>query len=131
MIRVLFVDDEQAVLDGLRNLFRKRRREWLTSFALGGEAALAALAENPFDVIVTDMRMPGMDGATLLARVKQKYPEIARIVLSGHAESELVFRALPVAHQYLSKPCDAEVLRTVLERTCGLQLLLADPAIKK
>ncbi len=131
MIRVLFVDDEQAVLLSLQNLFRKRRREWVTTFVLGGEAALEALAANPFDVIVTDMRMPGMDGAALLAQVKERYPGVERIILSGHAESEMVVRAVPFAHQYLSKPCDADTLRVVIERACELQQLLADPAIKR
>ena len=130
MKRILFVDDEQQILDGLRDLLRKQRKQWDMVFALGGEAALAELERGRFDVVVSDMRMPGIDGTTLLQKVKDQYPATARIILSGHAEREAVVNALPVAHQFLSKPCDAEVLRTVVERACGLQALLQDDNVK-
>lgn len=128
--RILFVDDESHVLDGLRDLLRKQRKEWEMHFASSGQAALEALEKQPFDVVVSDMRMPGMDGATLLARVKQDYPATARIILSGQAERASVVQALPVAHQFLSKPCDAAVLRDVVERASELQKLLADEGIR-
>ena len=130
MKRILFVDDEQQILDGLRDLLRKQRKQWDMVFALGGEAALAELARAPFDVVVSDMRMPGIDGATLLQRVKDEYPATARIILSGDAERDAVVNALPVAHQFLSKPCDAEVLRTVVERACALQTVLQDDNVR-
>ena len=129
--RILFVDDEPNVLDGLRNLLRKERRRWDMSFALGGQAALDEMAKAPVDVIVSDMRMPGMDGAELLTRVKNIYPGTARIVLSGHAERAAIARVTSVAHQFLSKPCDAETVRAVIERTCEFQMLLNDDAIRK
>ncbi len=129
--RILFVDDEQHVLDGLQNLLRKQRREWDMSFALGGASALAAFAEAPFDIVVADMRMPGMDGAQLLSEIRDAYPATARIVLSGHAERESVTRALAVAHQFLTKPCDPDLLRRVVARVCGLQSLLFDPRMRE
>lgn len=129
--RILFVDDEAAVLDGLRNLLRKQRRVWKMTFAQGGKSALELLASEPFDVVVTDMRMPGMDGAELLTRVKEIYPGIARVVLSGHADLAMLNRALPVAQQYLSKPCDSEVLRGVIERVCALQSLVSGTAVRE
>ena len=128
--RILFVDDEQSLLDGLQDILRKHRREWKMVFALGAEAALAELAAAPCDVIVSDMRMPGLDGAALLERVRDDYPQVARIVLSGHAEREAVVRALPVAHQYLSKPCDVAVLQAVIERMCHLQALVEDDVVR-
>jgi HD-like signal output (HDOD) protein len=127
----MFVDDEQHVLDGLQNLLRKQRKQWDMSFALGGQAALTAFASAPYDVIVSDMRMPGMDGAELLAAVREQYPATARIVLSGHAERDAVQRALAVAHQFLSKPCDADMLKLVVERVCGLHSLLGDPQLRE
>ncbi|HYU15649.1 MAG TPA: HDOD domain-containing protein [Candidatus Acidoferrum sp.] len=130
MKRILFVDDEPAVLEGLRNLLRKQRRQWDMAFALGGKAALEELEKEPFDVVVSDMRMPGMDGAELLRQVKDRYPGVARVVLSGHADQDLVGRALPVAQQYLSKPCDGEVMRGVIERVCELQALVAGTAVR-
>ncbi|MFN8058634.1 MAG: response regulator [Vicinamibacterales bacterium] len=131
MKRVLFVDDEQLVLDGLQNILRRQRRQWEMAFALGGEAALESLAASPVDVIVSDMLMPGMDGATLLSHVKERYPTVIRIVLSGHAEPEQVARVLPVSHQYLSKPCDAETLRHAIERACELREFVLDPAARE
>ena len=128
--RILFVDDEQNVLHGLQDILRKHRKQWDMVFALGGEQALTELSKAPFDVVVSDMRMPGMDGATLLRHVQQEYPNVARLVLSGHAEREAVMRALPVAHQFLSKPCDAQMLRQVIERTCTLQALLHDDTVR-
>ncbi len=129
--RILFVDDEPMVLEGLANLLHRQRRQWEMLFAPGGEAALAELEKRPVDVIVSDMRMPGVDGATLLYRVRERYPSITRIVLSGHAERDAVVRAIPVAHQYLAKPCDAEELRRTIERACSLQGLLDDPNIRE
>jgi HD-like signal output (HDOD) protein len=131
MKRILFVDDEPNVLSGLQNLLRKQRGEWSMAFAVGGQEALAELAKAPYDVIVSDMRMPGMDGAALLHRVKTDYPGVARIVLSGYAERDAVMRALPVAHQYLSKPCDGEVLREVIERVCRMQAMLAEERLRQ
>jgi HD-like signal output (HDOD) protein len=127
--RILFVDDDASVLDALRNLLRKRRNEWDMVFAVGGQAALlelgkAAAGGAAFDVVVTDMRMPGMDGAELLKHVRDRFPGTARIVLSGHAERDAIVRALPVTHQFLNKPCDAAMLRGVVARTCNLQALL-------
>lgn len=131
MKRILFVDDEPQLLDGLRDLLSKQRRQWDMVFALGGQAALVECARAPFDVVVSDIRMPGMDGVALLTQIKQRYPATARIVLSGHAERDATVKALPVAHQFLSKPCEADTLRTVVDRACRLQRLLHDDAVRR
>jgi len=115
--RILFVDDEPAILAGLQNLLYKDRKRWDMVFALGGERALVELNTAPFDVVVSDMRMPGIDGAALLNRVKDEWPATVRIMLSGHADREAIVRALPALHQLLSKPCDAGTLRSTLERS--------------
>jgi HD-like signal output (HDOD) protein len=128
--RILVVDDEPSILCALQNLLRKQRRVWDMTFVAGGAAALAELEKGPYDVIVSDMRMPGMDGAELLGRVRAGWPATARIVLSGHAERSAVVRALGVAHQFLAKPCDFEALRGCIERTCRLQALLAQDAVR-
>lgn len=127
--RILFVDDDHAVLAGLENLLHKERRAWELRFASSGAAALDLLAREPIDLVVSDMRMPGMDGAELLTRVKNGYPRAGRLVLSGHADREALVRAAAVAHQYLSKPCDPAQLRQVVQRTCQLQDLLHHDAI--
>lgn len=131
MIRTLFVDDEVDVLEGLENRLRRLRRSWKMSFAVGGEAALKELEKDPYDVIVSDMRMPGIDGAALLEQVAGRFPQMVRIILSGQTEHEQILRALPVAHQFLSKPCDAAVLEQAVERACSLRTLLADEQVQE
>jgi HD-like signal output (HDOD) protein/ActR/RegA family two-component response regulator len=131
MRRVLFVDDEPRILEGLRRMLRVQRREWEMAFAPGGEAALALLEASPFDVIVSDMRMPEMDGAALLTQVRDRFPQVVRIVLSGHTELSSALRVVPVAHQFLAKPCDAGTLRVAVERACHLKGLLSDDSIRR
>lgn len=114
--RILFVDDEANVLHGLRDALRKARRKWDMAFASGGKEALEYLATNPCDIIVSDMRMPGMDGAELLEHVRQDHPHMTRLVLSGHSEREQLRRAAAVAHQYLGKPCNGQILHDTLNR---------------
>ncbi len=130
MMRILFVDDEQSILDGLRALLRPKRKIWDTEFVTSGAEALVRLEAAHFDVIVTDMRMPGMDGATLLRQVQAKHPGVVRIVLSGHAELESALRTVPVAHQFLLKPCDAEVLESVVQRAYELQKLISNDVLR-
>ena len=126
MRRILFVDDDQQVLDGLRDLLRRQRREWHMVFALGGPAALSELdASEPFDVVVSDMRMPDIDGATLLGLVQQRSPQTARIVLSGQTDMKATLRAVPVAHRFLAKPCDREQLLEAIERASAAPEVLA------
>jgi putative nucleotidyltransferase with HDIG domain len=124
MTRILFVDDEPKILEGLQRMLRPQRKEWEMAFAPGGQAALTMLEASPFDVIVSDMRMPGIDGAALLETVRQKYPNILRIILSGYTELEASYRAVPVAHQFLLKPCDPDALRFAIERATSLMQVL-------
>ena len=116
--RILFVDDEPMVLQGLQRMLRPMREEWEMVFVEGGEQALTAMAESVFDVVVTDMRMPGMNGAQLLTEVMHRFPMTVRLVLSGHADKDLVNQCLGVAHQYISKPCDAEQLKSMIRNAC-------------
>ncbi|MFQ5503881.1 MAG: HDOD domain-containing protein [Planctomycetota bacterium] len=126
MKRILFVDDEPNILDGLKRILRPQRKEWEMVFANGGEQALAAGEENPFDVIVTDMRMPGIDGAELLTRYHELHPQTVRFVLSGQAELESVMRLVPIAHQFLIKPANRDTLSGAVNRAIELQDLLSD-----
>jgi len=130
MKRILFVDDEPMILAGLQNLLRRQRKQWEMTFVESGEKALEKLVDGLFDVIVSDMRMPGMDGATLLKEVQRRHPNVVRIVLSGHAELETALRSVSVADQFLAKPCDATSLQNVVDRACNLQLLLSDDTIR-
>jgi len=128
--RILFVDDEPDVLDGLENRLHRQKTEWDMVFVRGAEAALVELARSPFDLVVSDMRMPGMDGGTLLRRVQKSHPGTARVILSGYAELNDVVKAFDVAHQFVAKPCDGAVLCAVIDRACALQQLLNDPELR-
>ena len=130
MRSVLFVDDDQAALEGLRLRLHRLRNTWRTEFVDSGAAALAALERGPFDVIVSDMRMPGMDGAQLLQIVHERWPEMARVVLSGVAQLEQSMRLVPIAHEFLSKPCDASVLENSIERCLALRRFLDRPTLR-
>jgi HD-like signal output (HDOD) protein/CheY-like chemotaxis protein len=131
MKRILFVDDETNILDSLRTLLRKQRKEWAMTFVTSGQEALAEMLAAPFDVIVSDMRMPKMDGAALLRQVQQDYPHVIRIVLSGQTEQDVARRMVHVAHQFLSKPCEGRELQQTIERACSLQALLEQPALRQ
>jgi CheY-like chemotaxis protein len=128
--RVLFVDDEPRVLDGLRRSLRAQRGRWEMSFAVGGPAALVELERAPFDVLVSDMRMPDVDGLTLLTAARDRWPRMARIVLSGYMDMEVAVRSASVAHQFLAKPCDPAELEAVVERTRCLAELLTDETLR-
>ena len=99
-------------------------------FANSGAQALVELDSGPIDVIVTDMRMPEMDGAAVLAEAAKRQPDAVRFVLSGYAETEGVLRAVPIAHQFLTKPCEPGEVRRVVERACELRALLRSDAIR-
>ncbi len=127
--RLLFVDDEPMVLDGLRRALHCMRTEWDMKFVESPVAALEALDGEHFDAIVTDMRMPVMDGAQLLERVKESHSDVVRIVLSGQSEKETVLRSIAPAHQFLSKPCDVRELRTRLAQTFAMRDHLQNQAL--
>ncbi|MCX6621468.1 MAG: response regulator [Acidobacteria bacterium] len=131
MKRILFVDDEPRILEGFERLLRPQRTTWEMTFASSGQEALGALAAGAFDVIVTDMRMPGMDGVQLLDQVRTAYPEVIRIVLSGYFDEQAAIRAVPVAHKFLMKPCTRDTLREAIESSCGWRGLLNHPGLRK
>jgi putative nucleotidyltransferase with HDIG domain len=124
MKRILFVDDESPVLEALRARLHRLTDRWNMQFVDSGERAIEELERGTFDVVVTDMRMPRMDGAELLRVVSERWPDIIRIVLSGYAESEQTLRLVPYAHQYLSKPCEPKQLETIIDRCQRLHQLL-------
>ncbi len=130
LLKVLFVDDELRVLQGLQRMLRPMRDEWDMLFAESGEAALAEMGKAPVDVVVSDMRMPSMSGAELLTRVMREYPSTVRIILSGQADRELVQKTIGPTHQYLSKPCDADILKATIDRAAKLRRLLGSQQLR-
>ena len=129
--RILFVDDETMLLKGLERSLRSMRRDWEMHFVTGGPEALQAMERGPFDVVISDMRMPGMDGAELLDQVRSRFPQTVRMVLSGQSDKEAVLRAIRPTHQYLSKPCDIEELKQKVTRALSLRDLLEGSKVKQ
>jgi putative nucleotidyltransferase with HDIG domain len=125
MRRILFVDDDPQLLSGLSKALRKYRDRWTMVFAGSGEAALAEVRTAAFDVVVSDMRMPVMDGAALLAQIRDEDPSTIRMILSGFSDRTAIVRALPVAHQFFNKPCDLGELAAAIDRACALRALFA------
>jgi putative nucleotidyltransferase with HDIG domain len=121
MIRIIFVDDELNVLQAMRRSLHAMKSEWNMEFVSGGVEALAALKASAADVIVSDMRMPGMDGWQLLTEVKKLYPQTVRLILSGQAEATSIMRAVGMAHQYLAKPCEAAAIKSAIVQTLKLR----------
>lgn len=132
MKRILFVDDDPLALAALENMTRKHRRRWEMVFCATASEAIAQLHWGPFDAVVSDLGLGGrgVDGDAVLNVARQKQPGAARIVLSGQMQIEAAYRALPYAHQWLSKPCEAHVLQNVIDRACGLGELLGDPSLR-
>lgn len=128
--QVLFVDDEDEVLRGLRRLLHGFRNEWNMQFATSGAEGLELLEKSDFDVVVSDMRMPGMDGVEFLRTVAEKHPNAVRIVLSGQADQREVMNSVDSTHQYLAKPCDPDVLKTTVARACKLKDMVESQPIK-
>jgi HD-like signal output (HDOD) protein len=128
--RILFVDDEPMVLQGLQRMLRSMRAEWEMEFVESAEAALQLLDQKPFDVIISDMRMPRMNGAELLAEVMKRYPATVRLILSGYADKDLILKCVGSTHQYLAKPCDAESLKATVARASNLEDSLRNERLK-
>ncbi|PXF30269.1 hypothetical protein WH50_16135 [Pokkaliibacter plantistimulans] len=130
--RVLLVDDDPLILSSLRRALRKKQESWEISFVQSGPVALALMKrEEPFDVIVTDMRMPVMDGVGLLRRVVERFPGVARIVLTGYAESDDIAIAAELAHQCLAKPCDIDTLVEAINQACQVQEMMSNPCLRE
>jgi len=106
------------------------RTEWNMVFSGGGVEALQALERQTFDIVVTDLKMPGMNGAELLEEVRKRSPQSLRMILSGQADRETILRTVNPTHQYLSKPCEGEELKSRLIRAFALRDLLSNPELK-
>lgn len=106
MKRVLFVDEKRESLEALKGMLERQELPWEAAFATSGKSALDLLSEESFDVIISDIRMPEMDGAALLKIACERSPGVVRIVVCSQEEMNGALRAVPVAHQFLLKPCE-------------------------
>jgi HD-like signal output (HDOD) protein len=129
--RVLFVDDEPNVLEGISRMLRGLRFELDMTFAASGREALEILSGEQFDILVSDMRMPEMNGLVLLGEISSRHPNMIRIILSGNADMQLIMNSVGLAHQYLSKPCDPDTLRSTIMRALELRTLLSNETLQR
>ena len=118
------------ILDGLRRMLRSMRKDFELCFAENAKEALEMMENGEFDVVVSDMRMPGMDGAELLTEIQRRHPHSIRIMLTGQADEESTLRTIGVVHQFLAKPCDPEKLKNILLRASALHRLMIDGKLK-
>lgn len=123
---VLCVDDEPGILSALKRVLRAEDCKVLQ--ANGGAEALQLLEQHPVDVVVSDMRMPGMDGAALLAEVRKRWPATARILLTGYADMNATIAAINEGqiYRYIHKPWDETELRLTVRQAAEHQLLQRD-----
>ena len=119
--KVLLVDDEESILNSLRRLLRGQPYEVL--LATSGAQALEIMAQQPIDLVMTDARMPNMDGATLLAHIHQRYPDTTRIMLTGYADPSAIIKAINEGqiHRYISKPWHDEEMLLTLRQSLAYQ----------
>ena len=122
--RILFVDDEPAFLELIRKTVRSAETGWRTSFARSGKQALALLNDAPFDVLVSDIQMPGVSGQDLLEETAKRCPETVRVAVSGFYIGPAL-RSVGPAHRYLTKPCDTDSVIGAVEHGLALRDLLS------
>ncbi|MBN1173675.1 MAG: HDOD domain-containing protein [Micromonosporaceae bacterium] len=131
MRHVLFIDDQPGILSGLERMLCPMRSQWRMTFVCHASEAIDVLSAEPVDVIISDMRMPDVDGVALLREVRARWPETVRIILSGYADQGAALRSVPVAHQFLAKPCDPAVLSAKVQDAFDLQDRLSRPELRR
>jgi len=119
---LLLVDDEENILRSLQRILRKEPYD--IQSASSGEEALALLETQRFDLVISDARMPGMDGPSLLSEIKKRWPWTIRILLTGYADINSTIKAINDGqiYRYISKPWDDEELKLVIRHALAFQL---------
>jgi HD-like signal output (HDOD) protein len=128
--RILFVEDNPVLRELYGMMLSGEAGRWEPAVVGSGEEALKLMENQAFDVIVSDMRLPGMDGVQLIREVKQRHPRTSRIVLSGVSDQKEIAECLGTTHQFLAKPLDAKALKATLTRLCGLDAYLQDETLQ-
>ncbi|NDV28076.1 response regulator [Desulfovibrio sp. JC010] len=128
--KILFVDDDKNILDSFRAMMHGLRKEWKSRFASTGRDALEKVNKTEFDVVISDMKMPDMDGCELMRNVADMQPDTVRIMLSGHSDMQSLLKSAKHTHQFLSKPCNTEVLIETIRRMLELRPILADQKVR-
>ncbi len=131
MKRILFVDDDPNVRQGLKRMLYSMRLDWEIEFAESGSQGLELMRHKSYDALVCDMRMPGLSGLDTLKIVSELYPQTIRFVLSGMVDHETSLQVTEFAHQFLTKPCEAKVLISTLQRAFAVGGSINQDGLKK
>ncbi|WP_321402394.1 response regulator [Maridesulfovibrio sp.] len=129
--KILFVDDDQNILDSFKAIMHGLRKEWKSKFASTGQEALDMVGKTKFDIVISDMKMPDMDGNELFKRIDKIQPDTIRIMLSGHSEMQSLLKSAKHIHQFLSKPCNTDVLIETIRRMMGMRHILVDKGVRE
>jgi HD-like signal output (HDOD) protein len=130
-IRVMFVDDDPMVVRGIARNMSMMGVKMDIAVRTSAAEALASLEKELVDVIITDLYMPGIDGAALLEEVRSRYPTVLRFVLSGEAKPGVMVQAARLSHQYLSKPCETALLHKTIVETVARMGAIKNPEVSK
>lgn len=129
-LSVLFVDDQPLLLKTLQRVIRKNAPDWKVRVAISGKEALKKLEEEACEIIVSDMRMPAMDGVSLLQTVKNRYPNLLRFILSGESSPKSILNSVGIAHQFFQKPIEINEIVEALELSRSLYKRIQDPDLQ-
>jgi HD-like signal output (HDOD) protein/ActR/RegA family two-component response regulator len=130
MKRILFVEDNAVLLQMYALMLDRDGDHWEVATAADAPSALEVMEQSTFDVVVSDMRMPGMSGVELLGEVRKRHPRTSRIIVSGIGDHEEVACSLGATHQFLAKPFTLKTLKATLARIRGLDAYLKDEKLK-
>lgn len=131
MINILLVGDHPEELRALCERLARTHAAWSVTVACGGDEALALLAARNFDVVVTELKMRGIDGAELLQQTHRRQPQTARLAVCDRASIDDMHRVMPVAHQVLGSVAEIPDLERCIERACGLLRRRAQPSVQR
>jgi HD-like signal output (HDOD) protein len=129
-IRILFVDDEENILRAMKRSLRDMRDAWDVYYLTSGRQGLDLLREHPFDMVISDMYMPEMNGAAFLQEVRNHYPGIIRIILSGHSDHELILKTIIPAHAFLHKPYSKDDLVSLVGKIQQFKKLITQKRVR-
>lgn len=130
-LSILIVDDDRLVLRSLARALRRARPGWTIDTESRPDQALALLNQKTYDIVISDLDMPEIDGAQLLREVQKRKPSVVRIAFTGSQDSKSAMRLVGPAHQYLTKPLAPRDLLDTLERAMALGRTLKNPVVAR
>lgn len=130
LIRMLIVDDEQPLLDALEGRLRPLRKRWQMRFVNSGQEALDLMDQETFDILLCDVRMPGIDGTQVLTQARKQHPGLVRVAMTGNQGDRLALQLVPLAHQVIGKPFDVKALEDVVASANRLRGLITQDRVR-